>query len=280
MNDWKCALLGIDLDGTLLDSRGKLPDRNREALHRAHERGVKVVVCTGRPFPEARPILEAIGLDLDAVVSCSGALISRPQTGETIRRTEFEPTALVAIRGWLSDRQLVPIWIVDDPDQQHDGFVVSGGRRHSALESWLRRTPCRIRPVDEWPSSPTPIRLAVIDEPPVLGPLAAAFEERFREQSTVNLLRAPQYELSIMEVAAAKTSKWTAIEWLCGQWGLNPRHTAAVGDDVNDIDMLRNAGRGFAMANAKPGVAEHARERTGANDDCGVADVVQRCLGE
>ncbi len=68
-------LIAIDIDGTLLDSSGRLPDANRQAIHAAVTRGVEVVLATGRTFHHARPIAEQLGATVVLIVS-NGALVN------------------------------------------------------------------------------------------------------------------------------------------------------------------------------------------------------------
>ena len=55
-------LIGIDVDGTLLDSEGRLPDANREAIHAAVAAGIHVALVTGRSYPFARPVADPLAL--------------------------------------------------------------------------------------------------------------------------------------------------------------------------------------------------------------------------
>ena len=76
-------LLALDLDGTLLNSRGEIPEKNIEAIQRAEERGVLVTIATGRRFRDALPV--ALQLKLNAPVVChNGALLKYAQTLETV----------------------------------------------------------------------------------------------------------------------------------------------------------------------------------------------------
>src|SRR5690242_10620633 len=76
-------LLALDLDGTLLNSRGELSERNVQALAAARERGVRVAVVTGRRFRDARPLALQLGLDVP-VISHNGALTKHARTLETV----------------------------------------------------------------------------------------------------------------------------------------------------------------------------------------------------
>src|SRR5919206_2100853 len=76
-------LLALDLDGTLLDSRGRIPPRNREAIDRARRRGVRVALVTGRRFRDARPLALELGLDVP-LVAHNGALTKHARSLETV----------------------------------------------------------------------------------------------------------------------------------------------------------------------------------------------------
>src|SRR3954471_8624334 len=76
-------LIALDLDGTLLDSRGQLSAGNRAALTAARERGVRVALVTGRRFRDARPLALELGLDVP-VIAHNGALTKHARTLETV----------------------------------------------------------------------------------------------------------------------------------------------------------------------------------------------------
>ncbi|HEX4900179.1 MAG TPA: HAD family hydrolase, partial [Pyrinomonadaceae bacterium] len=76
-------LLALDLDGTLLNSRGQVSERNRSALEAARSCGVRVAIVTGRRFRDARPIALELGLDVP-VIAHNGALTKHAETLETV----------------------------------------------------------------------------------------------------------------------------------------------------------------------------------------------------
>src|SRR5918994_4638178 len=76
-------LIALDLDGTLLDSRGNLPERNRRAIERARGRGIRIALVTGRRFRDARPLALELGLDVP-VIAHNGALTKHARTLETV----------------------------------------------------------------------------------------------------------------------------------------------------------------------------------------------------
>ena len=273
-------LLAVDLDGTLLDSNNRVPERNRDALHRAHQAGMRVVLCTGRSFIETKPVLDEIGLDLDAAVTAFGSIVTDIATSRTIQRTAIAMNVACDLTAWFANRGYPVLWLLDRDEAGFDGFELPGPRRSSGYDRWLERTPCDIKRVTCLPHySPEPVRISIIDELQVLYGLSDDLRREFDGLLRHNHLRAPSYEVSVIEAFAPQVSKWYGIEALCRLWEIDPRRTVAVGDDVNDIDMLRQAGMSAAVANALPEAKRAADRQIASNDACGVADLFDEVLG-
>lgn len=274
-----CDLLAVDLDGTLLDSSHRLPPENRAALHAAHAAGIRIVLCTGRSFPETRPILSEIGLDLDATVTVFGAILTDVRTGHTLERLAFELKLAYRLTDWFRQRGYAVLWLNDADEAGFDGYVIDGPRRHPAVDRWVEHTPCRVHCVRDVSGDVySPVRISIIDDPEVLEQLSPEVRREFDGQIAWNLLRAPAYSLTIIEAFAPRANKWYGIQRLCQRWGIDPGRTVAIGDDINDLAMVRHAGLGVAMANAHPEVRQAARVAVGDNDCCGVAELISGLL--
>src|SRR3954447_25761042 len=89
-------LIALDLDGTLLDSRGHVSERNRRAIGEARGRGVEVAIVTGRRFRDARPLALELGLDVP-VIAHNGALTKHARTLETVAATLMPVEAARAV---------------------------------------------------------------------------------------------------------------------------------------------------------------------------------------
>ena len=273
------GLLAIDLDGTLLNSQHELPPQNRAALHRAHEAGLRIVLCTGRSYPETRPILEQIGLDLDATVTVFGALISDARSGRTLERVSMSLDLAFEVTDWFGARDFAVMWLNDAEQAGLDGYVIDGRQRHPAVDRWVERTPCRISCVDKLPENVhAPMRISIIDEPDVLTGVSEEMRRDFDGRAAHNLLRAPLYNLTIIETFAPDVSKWHGIRRLCQRWDIDPARTLAIGDDINDLDMVRSAGLGVAMDNAHPEVKKAAQRVIADNDSDAIATLIHEVL--
>lgn len=274
-------LIAIDLDGTLLDSEGRLPPRNRDALHRAHQAGLKIVLCTGRLYPETRPILDAIGLDLDAAITVGGAVVSDVASGRTIERTTIPRALARRVGSFFQSHGHTLLWMIDGDEAGYDGHVIAGPRRHVAVNVWLSRAPVAVRPLDTLPDNGAePVRITVVDESDPLTALSERFREEFGDSVPHNVIRVHSYNFSVIETFGPRVSKWNGILSLCRRWGIDPSQTVAIGDDVNDLPMIRAAGLGVAMGNAVPAVREAASVHTETHDACGVAVLIERLLHE
>ena len=272
-------LVAIDVDGTLLDSSHRVPAANRAALHRAHEAGMRVVLCTGRTFTETRPILDELGLDLDAAVCTFGATVSDARRGATLQRTALSAATAAAAATWLAQRGHSVLWMTDPNEAGHDGFLLPGERRHAGYERWLERTPCRVRAAASIHECDSPaLRLSVIDEDTPLRMTSAALTAEFGGRVVHNVLRAPAYEVTVVELFAPGVNKWTGIQALCRRWDIPESATVAIGDDVNDVAMLTHAGMGVAMGNAAPAIRAAARRLTASHDEAGVARIIEFLL--
>jgi hypothetical protein len=276
-----CRLLAIDLDGTLLRATGEISPRNRDALHRAHQAGMKIVVCTGRCFAETRPVLQDIGLDLDAVVTVSGAVVSDAASGRTLARSVLCSDLGVELVHWLRERGYAVLWVHDADQAGFDGFLLDGPHLHEALERWLHTSPCRVDRVRELPQVAfDPVRVTVLDEPGLLEPVAGELGRRFGPRVSYNYLGIRNYTVGLLEVFAAGVTKWRGIAELCRRWEIDPAATVAIGDDMNDLDMIRCAGLGVAVANARPAIVAAARRVVSHHEADGVGELIDDLLRE
>lgn len=273
------SLVAIDLDGTLLNTRHVVSPDDRAALHRAHQAGIRIVLCTGRSLPETRAVIAEIGLDLDAAVTVSGAVVTDLAADRTI---DYEPMPIeTAARAtdWFQARGYAVLWLNDRDSDGRDGYVFDGPRRHVAYDRWLAMAPCRVDAL-RWPAGrlTPPARISIIDEIDALESLALDFAADHHGRVTFNVIRAPVYSLTVIECFAPAVNKWAGVLKLCRRWNIDDRRTAAIGDDMNDIPMITHAGLGVAMGNAQPAVKKAASRLTGTNDEGGVAQVLDAIL--
>lgn len=272
-------LLAIDVDGTLVDAHDEMTPATREAIDRARRAGIRVVVATGRRYGRTLHLLEKLGLRVP-LVAASGALVKDPRDHRTLYRAEFPGSLLRETLAVIDQCGFEPVLC---GDTYTDGFEFYHARhevRSRELAEYLRLNPGDGR---LWP-------LLVTDPPPAVfsGFIMGTREQMLQMESALHhalpgrlsthVLRSPRYTGFMCEVSPAGVSKWSAICRIAQGWGISQQEICAVGDDVNDIPMIRAAGLGVAMGNAVPEVKAAADRIAPGQEEDGLVKVVEWLL--
>lgn len=287
-------MLALDLDGTVLDPTSRVRAGVADAVGRARDAGMLVTICTGRGLPESRDALEALA-QTEPVVVAGGSIIAEPATGRTLRRFPMHPTLTSRLCGRLTARGY-PVLVLKDPHAAgYDYLVVTGDRRLSldpVTQWWFEEMRVTIRLArsverDEHPEHT--VRVGVCARASELGPLAASLEQEFDGVVTLHNFpavvapdQATRWERGetahILEMFDARADKWNAVRALAADRGIEPARIAAMGDQINDVTMIRGAGLGVAMGNAIEDVKKVAGRVTRSNAEEGVAFAIERIL--
>lgn len=263
-------LIATDLDNTLLRTDRSVSDRTVVALDAVRAAGIPVVPVTARTPTGVRAVNERPGF-ADWVVCGNGAYGVHLGTGESLYSVEADSASLSEVVAAVG--ALVPgvrFAVVRDAG---DRFVAQIGYPSLASPSDHSRDPAAMEqaPVDDLVSCPA---LKLVFRHPAVAP-ADLFTQVSDAVTTCGL----EMTLSgapFVEVMGAGVSKANGLQRLCRHLGVAQQDVLAVGDGLNDIDMLQWAGRGIAVANAQAPVLDIADEITAAADDDGVAQVLER----
>jgi Cof subfamily protein (haloacid dehalogenase superfamily) len=276
-------LVALDLDGTLLNSHGRITDRNRQTLDQVREEGGKVALVTGRRFRDARPLALDLGVDVP-VIAHNGALTKHARTLETVAAVLLPVT--VARTALRIGRQMKADLLVSD-DHEGAGVLVYdhlSGHNPSLLRyiSWARTVHGNDNGIREVRSLE-----AYLDHDPVhvaFSGTCTAMEEL--EQvllqelaDTVKIFRTayPRKDFALLDLVHPKVSKGVGVAAAATELGIEREEVLAIGDNFNDLEMLRFAGTGVVMANADPDLLSlpdlHA---TQSNDEDGVALALEK----
>jgi len=271
-------LLAIDIDGTLLDSKGRVPAANLAAIHRAAAGGVRIVVATGRSFHFA---LQALGdLPDDLTLLAYNGAIARTRGGDTLLR-RLLPQALArevlaATIEWrhetacVFDRPLAGQLVYDRMDW-------TGPNR----AGFMRRNAAIIQAVDrlEDAVSEDPVQVTFNGGVQTMRAISARLAGHpVAPRLEVTLTEYPQRDFSMVDVCGAGTTKGSGLAALAGLFGIEQSAVMAVGDNHNDRDMLEWAGIGVVMGNAEPELKHADFHETGSNDEAGLAQAIERFI--
>jgi Cof subfamily protein (haloacid dehalogenase superfamily) len=268
-------LIGIDVDGTLLDSDGRLPDANRAAIHAAVMEGVHVALVTGRSYPFARPVADTLPSSISLIVS-NGA-VERSTDGSTLARRLLDrgvarsvldvtrghrdATALIFDRD--ADRQVV----FETMDWDHPGRQRYWSRNHSHIAQSV--------PLED-ALTEDPIQVMFNGGVEAMRPLAEALRLVMGQEYSVLMTEYLHRDFSLVDVTAPDATKGRALAWRAEQLGLTSDEVMAVGDNFNDLEMLEFAGTSVVMANAVAELKDRGWHITGHQNEAGVAQAIER----
>jgi Cof subfamily protein (haloacid dehalogenase superfamily) len=271
-------LLAIDADGTLLDGRGAIRPSVRESVRRARRCGLQVVLCTGRRFRTALPLLEELELDGQVVIQ-NGVLVKEIRTGVTLHHSYLSRVLYRQVVA-LIRRVGPPLVYLDHHHENLDFVTECPERAHPYQQEYLsdNRTTSRVlESVDEPPSDALVMLSCMADAETLLG-LREQIEAELGDRVRTNFLIHKNYRGHILETVSAASGKWPALRRLAESLGIAPEEIAAIGDDSNDVEMIAGAGLGIAMANAVEAARRVADRVTASNEEDGVARAVDELV--
>ena len=280
----KYRLIAIDLDGTLFGPDHAVSPANVDAIAAAQAAGALVVPCTGRGWIESVGWLEAVP-DLSLGVFNTGAAVVEMDTGRTIDLAEFEPHLVSELVEFMRGQ---PEAVLVYQDRQRTGcdYLVTGdGRLTPNTRRWFELNDIAFKEL----RNPTLDELHHWMRVVVVVACRRAFEieqqvqQQFAGRVDLHCFAGvPTADKNdtvyIVEIFAADVNKWRGLRWIADRHGIDPSRVAAIGDEVNDVAMLREAGLGVAMGHAADAARNAADRHTRSNAEDGVAYAIQQMM--
>ncbi len=296
-------LIAIDLDGTLLNSFGKVSPRNLAALKLAESSGIEIVISTGRRHSFAMHVLRDLNLHhASAVVSSNGTVI-RTISSELIHRTHLPLSTARWLCSHLNDYRNTLVLTFDltgaDGEDSRGALIVQHlDDLHTSIGRWMHANERYIAQVsqieDALQSGATPPiqmmlcgpidRMREAEARLIEHPLVTPVGEHEAPNAEVALHRTTYFEtnLTLLDILPAGCSKASALTHLAALRGFTPTDILAIGDNWNDVAMLRLAGPAALMSNAPEDLKALASASgwtiVPSNDEDGVAVAIESVL--
>ena len=286
-------LVAIDLDGTMLNHYGEISERTKETVRRCIEKGVEIVLASGRPIDSIKTIAEELGIK-GYFIAGNGALVYDLQKNEMIYENYIKKEKVLEIIKICEENSIAYNVYTDkvilttnlkfnvlyyykenlkkEENKQTNISIVENMYEYVENmkdEKFLKITICDqnetifhsiIKKVKEISD------IEVLD----ISHMARKIIKQGTEEIPV--------EYFYTEISASNVDKWEAIEFLRKRMGLAKEEIMTIGDNINDKKMIENAGMGIAMKGSTMEILKIARDITETNDNNGVAIALEKYI--
>jgi len=268
--------IAIDIDGTLVVPDQDVTPRVKRAVKAALKQGVLVLLATGRRFDSAQQFALALELDGPMIVS-GGAMVCNGTSGEIYYEDVIPPEGVTAVVDLLHSSGLQPLlrqrWSLG-----HELFTGPREFDDAPTRMYVQREEHMNRLRYERLRTTGDVMFAsgLCEEEGRLQELAKAVWELPNLMPLVLPYGPGVLPSPVLDIFNAGTCKAKALHFVSERFGFDMAEAMAIGDGINDIDLLEAVGMPVAVGNAIPEAKAIAKAVVGANDEDGVAEAIER----
>ncbi|WP_312699410.1 HAD family hydrolase [Sedimentibacter sp.] len=242
----KYKMIVSDLDGTLLNDKKEIDDNTIYILNELHIKGIEIVIATGRNYYMAKKMIEPIRNLNPVVLSNNGSVVRQSHNDKVLSYNYLQPSFFEKIYNEGIKRNLNPFIHVDEYDNGYD-LIYEKEEFEKEYSGYIKRDYDRARLIKFDPLNTDKI-LSV-----------CYFDEYIKLRDFGTEMTNPGYyntifnrnlgNLALLEFLHREGCKWSSLKTYAKHKGILPKDIIALGDDNNDLEMLKNAGIGIAMTN-------------------------------
>lgn len=273
----KYKMICIDMDGTLLNSKHEVSLKNKEAIKKAIDRGIVVAITTGRIFKSAKIYADLLGIKTPIVAS-NGGFIKEQDEGKVIYKSPLNLKQLKKIDSIIKKYKLNVYYNL------YDGIILENeldeNHSYKKTNKVAKNNTDKITIIENadiekaFKDFEGDILKAICIEDKNIETLKKAKEE----MKSIEGLEVVSSWSNNFEVMPKGTCKWSGIEQLGKILGIKQEEIVCIGDSENDLSMIKNAGFGIAMGNARDDVKEAAKYITDDNEHDGVGNAIEKIV--
>ncbi|NEZ50041.1 Cof-type HAD-IIB family hydrolase [Clostridium botulinum] len=258
-------LIAIDMDGTLLNSDKKLSRENIATINEAMKRGIRVAICTGRPYSGIEPYASEIGLcnEDEYIISQNGSYVSNGNDTKTISAKYLKEQEVNEILSYLQEKN-VGIVLVTDKEYLAYNCEINEEMNHDAALVFkeIKKFDVNKNNIEDLKL----LKIMIMDKADKIDELTKNMDKSIT--SNFYVVRSMPY---LIEIMAKNIDKGYGLLKLARYLNIKDEEIMVIGDELNDIGMFRVAGMGVAMANANEEIKKLADFITLSNDENGVS---------
>lgn len=286
-------LVAIDLDGTLLNSYGEVSDKNKKTLKEAVEKGTEIVLASGRPIMSVKNLANEIGCN-NYMICGNGAITYDIQKEEIIYNRFLEKAKVLQLIKICEENSIFyNVYTKDTILTKNLNYNILFYNQENANKPENKKTNINIveniyeyiknREEEDY------LKITVCDNDKVIfGSIirklrmikdvdvldVAHMSRKMIKDGTEKVLMEYYYT----EITNTNVDKWQAIENLIQKLQIKKEEVIAIGDNINDAEMVKNAGLGIMMQNSAPYIKEMADVVVNDNDNDGVAEAIEKYI--
>ncbi len=285
-------LAAIDLDGTMLNQYGIVTQRTKQAIERAQQRGIEVIIASGRPMDSIKAIAEEIKSE-KYFISGNGAIIYDIQNDEIIYENTLKKQKTLDIIK-ICEENSIYYNIYTEKEIIAKNLQCNVLYYHKENLNKEEKNKTHINIVENIydyivDRDEKVVKITICDNNQVIF---NSIMRKLKEIEEIEVLEVSHMSRKIIrqgsvevpieyfytEISAQNVDKWNAIEFLKEKMQIKTEEIVAIGDNVNDKKMIENAGLGIAMGESTPVIKEVANQITGSNNEDGVAQALDDLL--
>ena len=287
-------IVAIDLDGTLLNSYGEITPKTKEVLKKVMEKGVQVVLASGRPVSAIENIANEIGAE-EYLISGNGALVYDIKQKEVVYDKFLTKDQVLEIVDICEENSIFcNVYTETEVIAKTLNYNVLFYHKENAKKPEGKRTNINVvlnmrKYIEDLDDNARFLKMTVCD------PNRLIFNgiiRKLRNIETIDVLDIShmsrktikdgtedvQIEYFYTEITNQNVNKWSAIEYLLEKQNIKPEEVMAIGDNVNDKEMIENAGLGVVMGNSSPQMKEIADIVVSDNNSDGIVEAVEKFI--
>lgn len=286
-------LIAIDLDGTLLNSHGEITENTKKILKKCSEKGIEIVLASGRPVDSIKVILDEIGCGRYFIAG-NGALIYDIQEDKVIYENFLNKEKVLEIIK-ICEENSITYNVYEDKtilttnlkynvlyyhkenlkkEEEKQTHISVVENMYSYIKNMKEGKFLKITICDENIKIFNSIlkKIKKIEKVDILE--VSHMSRKIIKQGTEEV----PIEYFYTEISAMNVNKWTAIEFLMKKLEIEKQQVIAIGDNMNDKEMIENAGIGIAIEGSTPQIRQIADYITNSNNDEGVAKALEKYI--
>ena len=282
-------LAAIDLDGTMLNQYGIVTQRTKQAIKRAQQRGIEVIIASGRPMDSIKAIAEEIKSE-KYFISGNGAIIYDIQNDEIIYENTLKKQKTLDIIK-ICEENSIYYNIYTEKEIIAKNLQCNVLYYHKENLNKEEKNKTHINIVENIydyivDRDEKVVKITICDNNQVIF---NSIMRKLKEIEEIEVLEVSHMSRKIIrqgsvevpieyfytEISAQNVDKWNAIEFLKEKMQIKTEEIVAIGDNVNDKKMIENAGLGIAMGESTPVIKNVANQITGSNNEDGVAQALE-----